>query len=71
MWGELIPKVKDLYHQVFPRLGALAECGWTKRDNKNYADFVRRIAPMEQLWKRKGYFTGQASYSPGINEAKK
>lgn len=71
MWGELIPQVKDLYHQVFPRLGALAECGWTKRDNKNYADFVRRIAPMEQLWKRKGYFTGQASYSPGINEAKK
>lgn len=71
MWGEWTPNEDRLNFQTFPRLGAYAECGWTKNENKNYADFVRRIAPVEQIWKAKGYFCGQPSYSMGVTKAEK
>lgn len=65
MWGERLPNDRRVYFQVFPRLGAYAECGWTKKESKNYADFVRRIAPIEKIWLAKGFFTGQPSFSMG------
>ena len=63
MWGERTPTAERLYFQTFPRLAACAECGWTKNGNKNYDDFVRRVAPIEKIWKEKGFFTGQPGYS--------
>ena len=63
MWGENTPTPERIYFQTFPRLAAYAECGWTKNENKNYADFVRRIAPIENAWKEKGFFTGQPAFS--------
>lgn len=66
MWGEYTPNTQRLYFQVFPRLAAYAECAWTNVDNKNYADFVRRMAPIEKTWLQKGYFTGQPSYTMGV-----
>ncbi len=71
MWGERTPTDARIYFQTFPRLAAYAECGWTKVENKNLADFTRRIAPVEKLWQSKGYFTGQPSYSMGTPEAAK
>ena len=29
-----------------PRLSALAEAAWTKKENKNYDDFKERLKPM-------------------------
>jgi hexosaminidase len=63
MWGENTPTPERIYFQTFPRIAAYAECGWTKNENKNYADFVRRIAPIENTWKEKGFFTGQPAFS--------
>lgn len=71
MWGEWTPTDARVYFQTFPRLAAYAECGWTKVENKNYADFVRRMSPIEKIWQGKGYFTGQPSYSMGTPEAAK
>lgn len=71
MWGERTPTDARIYFQTFPRLAAYAECGWTKNENKNYADFVRRIAPIEKEWLGKGYFTGQPSFSLGKYEPAK
>lgn len=68
MWGERTPTAQRLYFQIFPRLGAYAECGWTQNELKNYADFVRRIAPIEQIWKQKGFFVGQPSFTMGSTE---
>ena len=71
MWGEATPTDKRIYFQTFPRLAAYAEAGWTPNDLKNYADFVRRIIPIEQTWKQKGYFVGQPSFTMGKTEEPK
>ena len=65
IWGEFTPDAPRLYYWVFPRFAAHGEGGWTKPANKNYADFIRRVAPIERLWLKKGFFTGQKSYSLG------
>lgn len=39
LWSEWIPNFDRLCYQAFPRLMAVAENGWTKRENKDYARF--------------------------------
>lgn len=41
-WTEWVPTPADLYYQVYPRLLAHAETGWTPQNRKDYADFLRR-----------------------------
>lgn len=71
MWGEGTPTDQRVCFQTFPRLAAYAESGWTPVELKNYADFVRRMAPVERIWKHKGYFTGQPSFTMGNSEENK
>ncbi|MFX1535244.1 MAG: beta-N-acetylhexosaminidase [Promethearchaeota archaeon] len=51
-WTEWIPNVKRLDWQVFPRLTAHAETGWTAKDKKNYRSFKKRF---EHFVKRLDY----------------
>ncbi len=39
MWGEWIPTEERMEYQVFPRLSAYAEVGWSDKSSKNYNDF--------------------------------
>lgn len=44
LWGELLawpPRLME--YQLFPRLCALAEVGWSSRENRDFADFERRL----------------------------
>lgn len=59
MWGESTPNTDRLYYQTFPRIAALAECGWTPYETKNYADFRERFKKIEEIWKEKGYLKTQ------------
>ena len=63
MWGEYTPNLTRLYYQIFPRLAAYAECGWTKYENKDYADFCYRVKNTERRWRKLGYFNQQPSFS--------
>lgn len=54
MWGEWIPKVSDLERQVFPRLAAYAEVGWTDLDNKNFNSFKTRMDGQLKRWDIQG-----------------
>ncbi|MDD2525726.1 MAG: family 20 glycosylhydrolase, partial [Bacteroidales bacterium] len=58
-WGEFTPTTDRLYYQVFPRIAALAECGWTSYETKNFADFRERFKKIEVIWKEKGYLKTQ------------
>ena len=60
MWGEFTPDTQRLYYQVFPRIAALAECGWVTPEKKDYTDFLKRIQPLEALWKQYGYLKQEA-----------
>ncbi len=43
VWSEWIPNFKRLQYQVFPRMLALAETGWTEKNAKDYNDFSQRL----------------------------
>ncbi len=49
LWTEWLTKNEQLEKMMWPRLAAVAECGWTKE--KDYGDFLVRI---ENLLKNKG-----------------
>jgi len=44
IWTEYQRNPRNVEYMVFPRLVALAEVAWTPRDQKNFADFTRRLA---------------------------
>jgi N-acetyl-beta-hexosaminidase len=44
-----VPNRARLDYQVFPRLCAMAETGWTPRDRKDLTDFRRRLE-LFQKW---------------------
>ena len=43
VWTEYIPTPSQLEYMAFPRASALAEVAWTAKENKDYADFGRRL----------------------------
>jgi len=50
MWGEWIPTSERMYKQVFPRLSACAEVGWTELTRKDFAGFQQRMDTQYQRW---------------------
>lgn len=50
MWSEFIPKVSDLTRQVFPRIAAYAEVGWTEVEHRDYDGFLKRMAVHGTRW---------------------
>lgn len=43
LWAEWIPNFERLQYQTFPRILALSETAWTKKDHKNYNEFATRL----------------------------
>ena len=43
MWCECVHTIAILYRQVFPRLAAYAEVGWTMDQNKDYERFKQAL----------------------------
>lgn len=43
MWTEHTRTFERLQHNVFPRLAAVAETGWSPAERKDYADFLKRL----------------------------
>lgn len=50
MWSEWTPTNKDVERQVFPRIAAYAEVGWTASENKNYDSFKIALKKMQDHW---------------------
>ena len=46
MWTERVPTITKLHQQVFPRLIAYSEVGWTQLNNKNFESFLKRLTPV-------------------------
>ena len=47
MWTEIITDPKLLEYLLFPRLFAVAETGWTLKNNKNYKNFKENLINIE------------------------
>ncbi len=53
MWGGSICTIEThfkLFKQIFPRLAAYAEVGWTAKENKNWGRFQNAINQMALEW---------------------
>ncbi|NJB84320.1 hexosaminidase [Lewinella marina] len=56
MWGEWIPTDGQMHFQVFPRIAAYAEVGWTRKENKDFTAFKAALPALQQRWQRKGIY---------------
>lgn len=56
MWSEWIPTVENMYGQVFPRLAAYAEVGWTSQENKDFKRFQTSLETVKNNWEQTPYF---------------
>ncbi|PRY02911.1 hexosaminidase [Pontibacter ummariensis] len=54
MWSEWIPTRGEMHYQVFPRLAAYAEVGWTQPHNKSYKQFRQALLPLLKVWEGRG-----------------
>jgi hexosaminidase len=43
LWSEYLPTSKQAEYMLLPRLAALAEVAWSASDQRNWADFERRL----------------------------
>ncbi len=56
LWTERVHTEKRLDFMVFPRLCALAEAGWCAPENKDFADFERRLQDAYSLLDTEGIY---------------
>lgn len=54
LWTEWVRDEHRLYWQLFPRLFAAAEVGWTRKENKNFNDFKKRVPSLYKRLSQKG-----------------
>lgn len=54
MWSEWVPNEQVLYNQVFPRLAAYAEVGWTNLNRKDYNSFEQSMPLLYTHWEKYG-----------------
>lgn len=54
MWSEWIPTTESMERQVFPRLAAYAEDGWTPAAQKNFNAFKESLSFFHNRWKQAG-----------------
>lgn len=62
MWSEWIPTREKTDYQIFPRLAAYAEVGWTSKSNKDYDAFIKALNELENRWQLSGI-----NYHQGFN----
>jgi hexosaminidase len=49
VWSEYLESPEKAEYQMFPRMIALAEIAWTKKESRNYPDFLGRLRAQDGL----------------------
>ena len=57
LWSECINSTERLYYMAFPRALALSEAGWSQQKNRDYQDFLKRLARISRDMHRRGICT--------------
>lgn len=57
LWSECINSTERLYYMAFPRALALSEAGWSRQKNRDYQDFLKRLARISRDMHRRGICT--------------
>lgn len=62
MFTEHTRSYARLQHNLFPRLAAVAETGWSPRERRNYADFLARLPAQLQRYQAMGIAYAQTPF---------
>lgn len=55
VWTEYIATFKHVQYMTLPRLAALCEVQWSKPEQKNYSDFLKRIPNLVEIYNLYNY----------------
>lgn len=62
-WTEYIPTFKQVQYMDMPRIAALSEIAWTKKEDKNYENFLKRLEKQIERYDYLGYNYATSHYS--------
>ncbi|HSF53875.1 MAG TPA: beta-N-acetylhexosaminidase [Algoriphagus sp.] len=54
LWTETVANRADLDYLVFPRLSAIAEVAWTKKDRRSWESYSKRVPGHGKRWEIQG-----------------
>jgi hexosaminidase len=63
LWTEYVPTPDHSDYMTFPRLDAMAEVLWTAPENKNFADFQRRLNRQFERYENAGINYAKSSFN--------
>jgi len=68
VWTEWMADYKRVQEMIFPRMLAMSETLWTPKENKNYADFQKRMEAAYARFVREGtqFFVEQPEADSGL-----
>ena len=67
LWTEYITNEKKIEYMIFPRMAALAEVLWSKKELRNWSDFERRLPAVFETYKKWNMNFSNAYYEPTID----
>ncbi len=70
MWSEWVPTVEIMEKQIFPRLAAYAEVGWTETKNKDFNRFLESLGQVKNRWKLNHIFFNDSSIKKATDDVR-
>ncbi len=67
MWTEYMTNTAKVEYMLFPRISALSEVLWSKKENKNWGDFEKRLQNQFKRYNWLGIHFSKAYFDP-INQ---
>ena len=55
LWSEYVPTYSHVEYMELPRMAALCEVQWCNPQNKDFANFKQRLAPLFRIYDKQGY----------------
>jgi hexosaminidase len=65
-WSEFLVTPYQVQHMIFPRAAALAEITWSAREKRDFGDFLARLDPQIQRWRRSGVEVADSAFAVGF-----
>ena len=66
LWTEVIPNLPYAFYMTYPRAFALSESLWSRKDDKNWDDFLRRTESHFKRFDQKGINIAKTIYEPKV-----
>jgi hexosaminidase len=63
LWAEYMVTPEQREHALFPRMAALAEMTWSPRRARNWPDFLARLDPQLERYRRQGIAAADSAFA--------